>query len=971
MNGKLVFLTSLIVLLSCFSAAKAGFEVKVDIAKGKTGPLDPGELPYEEWTAKEGWLAWHQYSDGLQHDGTSKENIGGTGLTVGICIGDGSSTPGTVLNWTSSSDDPLCNTWIMSGAEDDGIWGPGYDDAHLCLSGPGLVPGTYWVYAYHNTPPSEPCMPDNMPRAFVTTFYGDYYRENMGAPNDVDNEGVIVESNDVDVPVQHETLDDNLTTSLVKFYTDGSPVMITYEALGDPNEGHQSGDSMGILNAFRIVQTFATATAGDPFPAYEEEYACPNTALTWESGLDANTHKVYFDPNLTEELSIFNDNLESGDANWVPSNWTIYDSNVLGDGNSDGNAASAYTSFTPGSGSGTLTSVDIDTSEAGSMRVSLSIKHTLGVEAGDIDLYYYNGSGWDYIADLNAVGPNDVWRTYTDDVNESQYLIGNFKLQLRSSISAGEVFVDNVSVTNTWPILSEWLVYSGPLNSYDPPGNLDFDKTYYWRVDEVNDACSASPWEGYLWNFTTESGKARDPDPEDHAGFKPVEGIQLQWTPSCLATDGDYVYLSTDFDEVNDSNLAVRSSLLSTPSYSTGALEYAAKYYWKVNGIGAGALPEGDVWSFQTTGYPLMHYDFDGVLDANVHDLVDANVITDSAGNVTFYVSTNESESGVSELRYGEPNPLYNWLGTSAHFITTEPGDDDDGTGSSLLRNCFGPDLLDLDGLAYTIEAWVRQDGSAADVDDDDMEGTIIRKDSLAYGLGIDDDGTVKFMHNGNVIESERGRITRGEWHHIAAVYDSSDPCRTEKLYVDGIVAADNNSPEPNPQDDGSDYVGIGAYRWEGEVSPGVSNYLNGAIDELKVIDIALTPGEFLIRGDRGVAWLPQPGNGQPNIASDANLIWRPGDLATSHDVYLGTDWDDVNDADTTTVGVYQDNVGPNTFDPVFLAMKTTWYWRVDEVDDSNGYVWKGHVWRFRTADFLALDDFESYHPTDNRIYYT
>jgi hypothetical protein len=38
--------------------------------------------------------------------------------------------------------------------------------------------------------------------------------------------------------------------------------------------------------------------------------------------------------------------------------------------------------------------------------------------------------------------------------------------------------------------------------SYDPPGLLDYGQTYYWRVDEVNDAEPNSPWRGNVWSFT-------------------------------------------------------------------------------------------------------------------------------------------------------------------------------------------------------------------------------------------------------------------------------------------------------------------------------------------------------------------------------------------------------------------------------------------------------------------------------------
>ncbi|MHC4596763.1 MAG: carbohydrate binding domain-containing protein, partial [Planctomycetota bacterium] len=41
-------------------------------------------------------------------------------------------------------------------------------------------------------------------------------------------------------------------------------------------------------------------------------------------------------------------------------------------------------------------------------------------------------------------------------------------------------------------------------NSYTPAQRLDFDKTYYWRVDEVNGPPDFTVYEGKVWSFTTE-----------------------------------------------------------------------------------------------------------------------------------------------------------------------------------------------------------------------------------------------------------------------------------------------------------------------------------------------------------------------------------------------------------------------------------------------------------------------------------
>jgi len=41
-------------------------------------------------------------------------------------------------------------------------------------------------------------------------------------------------------------------------------------------------------------------------------------------------------------------------------------------------------------------------------------------------------------------------------------------------------------------------------NTYDPPGHLEFGRTYYWRVDEVNGAPDFTVHKGAVWSFTVE-----------------------------------------------------------------------------------------------------------------------------------------------------------------------------------------------------------------------------------------------------------------------------------------------------------------------------------------------------------------------------------------------------------------------------------------------------------------------------------
>ncbi|GAG92551.1 unnamed protein product, partial [marine sediment metagenome] len=44
-----------------------------------------------------------------------------------------------------------------------------------------------------------------------------------------------------------------------------------------------------------------------------------------------------------------------------------------------------------------------------------------------------------------------------------------------------------------------------PGTTYPVPNYLEFDKTYYWRINEVNDACAPGVWQGPAWQFTMEN----------------------------------------------------------------------------------------------------------------------------------------------------------------------------------------------------------------------------------------------------------------------------------------------------------------------------------------------------------------------------------------------------------------------------------------------------------------------------------
>jgi len=106
----------------------------------------------------------------------------------------------------------------------------------------------------------------------------------------------------------------------------------------------------------------------------------------------------------------------------------------------------------------------------------------------------------------------------------------------------------------------------------------------------------------------------------------------------------------------------------------------------------------------------------------------------------------------------------------------------------------------------------------------------------------------------------------------------------------------------------------------------------------------------------------PRPANNVVDVLhTSTTLSWSSGEGAVSHDVYFGTDPDAVKDADTGSPE-YKGNLalGSESYDPGQLELDTTYYWRVDEVEE-DGTIRTGSLWAFTTADFLMVEDFEAY----------
>ncbi len=170
-----------------------------------------------------------------------------------------------------------------------------------------------------------------------------------------------------------------------------------------------------------------------------------------------------------------------------------------------------------------------------------------------------------------------------------------------------------------------------------------------------------------------------------------------------------------------------------------------------------------------------------------------------------------------------------------------------------------------------------------------------------------------------------------------------------------------------------------------GGLPQGITNYTPGTlklaktyywrVDEFDVIETH--KGDVWSFTTQGAVASPDPSNGAVDVKHTPVLTWSPGIYAALHQVYFGADEDAVKNADTSSPEYKgSGNLGAESYEPEKLEWNSTYYWRIDEANNANpDSPWTGNIWSFTTANFLVVDDFESYNdidppdPGSNRIF--
>jgi len=134
---------------------------------------------------------------------------------------------------------------------------------------------------------------------------------------------------------------------------------------------------------------------------------------------------------------------------------------------------------------------------------------------------------------------------------------------------------------------------------------------------------------------------------------------------------------------------------------------------------------------------------------------------------------------------------------------------------------------------------------------------------------------------------------------------------------------------------------------------PGTTYYWR--IDEVEIDATTIHTGDvWSFTAATLIAYSPSPPDGAAFQDVGVDLGWSAGTGAVWHDVYFGTSQSDVANGTGGTLKNAKQTA--KTYDPGTLAMNTTYYWRIDEIDNA-GKKYPGDVWSFKTMPDIPIKD--------------
>ncbi len=463
-----------------------------------------------------------------------------------------------------------------------------------------------------------------------------------------------------------------------------------------------------------------------------------------------------------------------------------------------------------------------------------------------VDTNVTPGTFYEYhIEAVNSSGNNDFSGTNTYTLSSPpsipKFTAGATSLSLTWTAPAGAISYNVYRATS--PGSEGTIPYAQNLTDTTfTDTSVSSGVTYYYTVTAVNGNSGISP------NIPSESspsievfGTLSNSAPPAPANIS-VNGSAGQNTLTWDSSNGAVGYnVYRGLAPGAEGAVAINSSLVTGTSFTDAGLVNGTRYYYvviAVNGFGSSSP------SAEAIGTPQS----DGIVSGLVHRFTLNNTTNDSIG----------TDNGT--------------LVNGPAYVTGK-------SGSALSFNGVNqsvsiPDTSDLEfsrTQSFTESVWVNLSSLPT------YWTGIVTKSRDAYpwyGIWINPQDQWVFGGPNNIIST--ATATAGVWHLVTAVQDGAAGTRT--LYVDGVIVASGTAQDAS----GSGNMVIGG-------ASGVTEYLAGAVDDVRIYNVALSADQVAIA--YGSSNLPRAVSLFPaSVGSEQiTLNWTAAAGATGYNIYRGT----------------------------------------------------------------------------------